>query len=326
MALRSVVFATDLLEPLVPLARQAEAAGFHRVWTAELPGRDAVVRALAIGLATERIGVGTGIAYAFTRPPLAMAAEAMDVQRLIGGRFLLGLGTGTSGVRRRYGVDFNPPARRFESYVAELRAAWARISEPGWPAVPPVYGAGMGTTMLRAVARSSDGVLLHPLARARTHLNERVLPALAAGRGSADGAPPGLTAWAMVSIAADEGEARARAKRHVAFYLATPSYKPVLEGSPWLAVADDVQAAYLAAKPKVDWRWMEHLIPDDLVDHVALAGTAKMVAARAVSLEAELEECGVDEIAFQTVGVGLSGDEMAYNCEAIIAALAPSPA
>ncbi|MGH9000604.1 MAG: LLM class flavin-dependent oxidoreductase, partial [Acidimicrobiia bacterium] len=87
---RSLVFATDALEPLSELGRAAEQAGFDRVWTTEYPGRDAVARALAIGLATGRIGIGTGITYAFTRPPLAMAALAADVQRLCGGRFALG--------------------------------------------------------------------------------------------------------------------------------------------------------------------------------------------------------------------------------------------
>jgi alkanesulfonate monooxygenase SsuD/methylene tetrahydromethanopterin reductase-like flavin-dependent oxidoreductase (luciferase family) len=325
-----LVFATDLLEPLVPLARAAEAAGFARVWTTEYSGRDAVARALAIGLATQTIGVGTGIAYAFARPSLAMAAQAMDVHRLIGARFTLGLGTGTRGVRRWYDAEFDPPATRFAAYVGELRSAWARMSEEDWPTPPAVYGAGLNPAMLRAVGRSSDGVVLHPLAIARLHLYERVLPSLEQGRATSSEigpeSPCRVAAWCIASIDEDEEVARSNARRQLAFYLSTPSYKPVLEGGPWLGVADDVRAAFDAAKPDVDWHDLESLIPDDLVDELALTGTGGTVTDKAVMLEAELASAGVDEMVFQTVGVGMGPEATVRNCEAIIRSLGPRTA
>jgi alkanesulfonate monooxygenase SsuD/methylene tetrahydromethanopterin reductase-like flavin-dependent oxidoreductase (luciferase family) len=327
---RSLVFATEVLEPLVPLSQAAEAAGIHRVWTTEYVGRDAVARALAIGLATERLRIGTGIAYAFARPPLAMAALAMDVQRLLSGRFTLGLGTGTRGVRRWYGTEFDPAATRFAEYVRELRAAWGRVSQADWPAPPPVYGAGLNPAMLRAVGRSSEGLVLHPLAIARNHLHDRVLPALAAGRlASADPALNGrcrLAVWCIVSIDADEEVARSHARRQLAFYLSTPSYKPVLDGSQWLPVAERVQAAFAEAKPDVNWTQLESLIPDDLVDELTLVGSPGAVVAKARRLESELAEIGADEMVFQTVGVDLSAEETIRNCEAIIRSLGPGAA
>jgi alkanesulfonate monooxygenase SsuD/methylene tetrahydromethanopterin reductase-like flavin-dependent oxidoreductase (luciferase family) len=316
---RSVVFANDLLEPLVGLARAAEDAGFHRVWTTEYVGRDAVARALAIGLATKRIGVGTGIAYAFTRPSLAMAGLAGDVQRLLDGRFTLGLGSGTRGVRRWYGVEIDAPATWFAGYVHDLREGWDRA-----PA-PPVYGAGLNPAMVRAVARSSDGLVLHPVAIARPHLRERVLPAVQAGREQrADGAPDAfrVAVWCVTSIDADEELARSNARRQLAFYFSTPSYKPVLEDGPWESVADVVQAAFADARPDVDWRQMEPLIPDEMVDELTLTGTPTGVAARAARLERELGAAGVDELVFQTVGVDLTPEQAERHCEAIIRTLA----
>jgi alkanesulfonate monooxygenase SsuD/methylene tetrahydromethanopterin reductase-like flavin-dependent oxidoreductase (luciferase family) len=308
---RSMVFANDLLEPLRELARAAETADFHRVWTTEYIGRDAVARALAIGLATERIQVGTGIAYAFTRPSLAMAALAGDVQRLLGGRFSLGLGTGTRGVRRWFNAEFDPPATRFAEYVGELRDAWERIDQPP----SPVYGAGLNPAMIRAVGRSSDGLVLHPVAIARTHLYERVLPALPDGFS--------VAVWCISSIADDEDLARSDARRQLAFYFSTPSYKPVLEGSPWTTVADQVQAAFNDARPNVDWRALEHLIPDEMVDELTLSGTPERVGTRAAELERELQTAGVDEIVFQTVGTDLTPEESVRRCEAIIRTLGP---
>lgn len=308
---RSLVFANDLLEPLIELARAAEAAEFHRVWTTEYVGRDAVVRALAIGLATERIGVGTGIAYAFTRPSLAMAALASDVQRLLGGRFTLGLGTGTRGVRRWYGAGFDPPATRFAEYVGELRGAWDKIGQPA----SQIYGAGLNEAMIRAVARSSDGLVLHPVAIARVHLYERVLPAIPDGFN--------VAVWCISSIAADDEVARRDARRQLAFYFSTPSYKPVLQGTPWTGVADAVQAAFAEARPDVDWRALERLIPDEMVDELTLSGTPAKVAARAAELEERLGAAGVNEIVFQTVGIDLAPEESVRQCEAIIRALGP---
>jgi alkanesulfonate monooxygenase SsuD/methylene tetrahydromethanopterin reductase-like flavin-dependent oxidoreductase (luciferase family) len=313
---RSVVFANDLLEPLIGLARAAEDAGFHRVWTTEYVGRDAVARALAIGLATKRIGVGTGIAYAFTRPSLAMAALAGDVQRLLKGRFALGLGTGTRGVRRWYGVEVDAPATWYAGYVGELRAAWDHAP------TPPVYGAGLNPAMIRAVARSSDGLVLHPVAIARQHLHERVRPAVQTGREKGQPGAFHVAVWCVTSIDADEELARSNARRQLAFYFSTPSYKPVLEGGPWEAVADAVQAAFADAKPDVDWRAMEPLIPDAMVDELTLTGTPAGVASQAARLERELGAAGVDELVFQTVGVDLTDEQSVRHCEAIIRTLA----
>jgi len=285
-----------------------------------------VIRSLAVGGATTTIEVGTGITYAFTRPSLAMASQAMDVQRLLDGRFTLGLGTGTRGIRRIYGAEFDPAATRFGSYVRELRAEWERTAEEGWPDPPPVYGAGLNPAMLRAVARNADGVVLHPLALVRLHLHERVLPALEEGRASAD---PGLegrcriAAWYITSIDEDEEIARSHARRQLAFYLSTPSYKPVLEGGPWLSVADEVRAAFDAAKPNVAWTELESIIPDELVDELTLWGTESGVRSQAVELEAELAAAGVDELVFQTVGVETSPEATISNCEAIVRSLAP---
>jgi hypothetical protein len=129
--------------------------------------------------------------------------------------------------------------------------------------------------------------------------------------------------WCIVSIDSDEETARNSARRQLAFYLSTPSYKPVLEGSPWVSVADRVQAAFNEARPDVQWDRLEHLIPDDLLDELALTGTEASVEQRARGLESELAGFGVDELVFQTVGVETGADATVENCRAIVRALAP---
>ena len=208
MALRrSIVFATSLFAPLTGLAREAEEAGFDRVWTTEFPDRDALVRATVLGLATERIGIASGIAYSFTRHPLALAAAALDVHEATGGRFTLGLGTATAAMRSRwYGRDEGRAIGRLAETTALMRTAWAsdgRFRFDGElfqgrvegldlaaraAALPPlaIYGSGLNAAMLRGAARCCDGLGLHPLAAAPLYAERTVAPILAAARRQRD--------------------------------------------------------------------------------------------------------------------------------------------
>ncbi len=321
---RSIVFATDALDPLPALARQAETAGFSRVFTTEYLHRDAVARALAIALGTTRIGVGTGISYAFARAPLGMAALAADVQRLSHNRFALGISSGTRGVRRWYEAEFDPPGPKIAEYADKLRAAWERNPDLTQP--PPIYGAALNPIMGRLVRRSCDGVLLHPLAVARTHLASRLLPALEQREGDRKDDFEVL-AWCITSIADDELIARERARRQLAFYFSTPSYRTVAEGTGWENVPLAVREAFDASDRKASWSELALLVPEDLVDELALVGTPSQVRTRLASLEPELMSFGITELVFQTVGADLSENEIVENCQLIASELGPgSPA
>jgi alkanesulfonate monooxygenase SsuD/methylene tetrahydromethanopterin reductase-like flavin-dependent oxidoreductase (luciferase family) len=320
---RSLVFATAALEPLVPLARAAEAAGFHRVWTTEYLHRDAVARALAIALGTDTINVGTGVAYAFARVPVQMAALAGDVQRLSENRFGLGISTGTRGVRRWYGADFEPPAPRTAEYVQTLRETWDK--DPDLQTPPPVYGAALNPIMTRTVARECDGALLHALALSRVHLRERVLPALEAGRARRTlPTPLEVAIWAITSIDADDSLARERARRQLAFYLVTPSYRAVAEGTPWEDAVARLRQAFTDADRAPEWGRYAELIPDELIDELTICGTPEGARAQLAALEAELRPLGVTEIVFQTVGANLTDAEVVANCGQIVSALDPA--
>ncbi|MCW3019231.1 MAG: class flavin-dependent oxidoreductase [Solirubrobacterales bacterium] len=316
---RSLVFATGELEPLGDLARRAERAGLDRVWTTEYVHRDAIARALAIVLATDRIGVATGIAYAFTRLPLAMAGLAADVQRMSGGRFALGISSGTRGVRRWYGAEFGPPAPAIGAYADALRAAWAENPDLGAEiGAPRLYAAALNPIMARTVARSCDGALLHALALSRTHLHERVLPALREGCAERSGAPAlEIAAWCITSIDDDEERARELARRQLAFYLSTPSYRTVTAGTSWAGVADDVRGAFDESGRKASWGELSKLIPDSVLDELTISGSPAVARERALALEAELRELGVSELVFQTAGADVSAAELIANCERI---------
>lgn len=330
---RSIVFAVPDFLPLLDVAREAEAAGFDRIWTTEDPGRDAIVRALTVALSTRTIGVGSGIAYAFTRSPLALAATASDVALASGGRFALGLGAGTQGMRTRwYGIpDFDHAASRVEEYTEILRKAWAadrsyrhegRFYTGSYgelngarPRVP-IWGSGINATMLRIAARSCDGVAVHPLGAHLRYLDAVVLPAVAEGSA---GHPAELAVWRMTAVDEDGGRARDRARRSLAFYFSTPSYAAAADYTGWGAVAAAIRDMY--RERGSDWDAISSVVPDEMVAEFCLAGTPDEVLADWRVLEAEYTARRVSETAFQTVGAGAPGKDNIRNLRSIIAAL-----
>lgn len=311
---RSIVLATSDFLTLGPLGRRADRAGFDRIWTTETPTRDALVRALVLGLQTERIGWASGIAYAFTRAPLALAATVADIDIALGGRFSVGLGAGTRGMRRTwFGLDdFDQPASRLGEYAALLRAAWAADTSlqfdgtyyrasyhqfAGRRRSVPIWGSGLNPAMLTVAGRHFDGVALHPLTSQRAYLTDVALPAVARG---AQGRPrrPQIAVWKITSVDDDPDTAGLRARRSLAMYFSTPSYAPVADHSGWGRVAERVRSAFREHGPV--WTALAELIPGSMVEDFCLAGPPAEVAARCRDLETEYAHLGVDELVFQT--------------------------
>ena len=85
------------------------------------------MRLAAVAAQTQRVQLGTGIAYAFMRTPLLAASAAMDIDELSGGRVILGLGSGTRTMNEKwYSIPFDqPPAPRMREAVALIRATFA---------------------------------------------------------------------------------------------------------------------------------------------------------------------------------------------------------
>jgi alkanesulfonate monooxygenase SsuD/methylene tetrahydromethanopterin reductase-like flavin-dependent oxidoreductase (luciferase family) len=84
MPLRIAVDATlqgDSAAEIAAFARAAEDRGFARLWAPEL-NRSATVPLAIAAAATARIELATGIALAFTRSPLVLALEALDLDEL----------------------------------------------------------------------------------------------------------------------------------------------------------------------------------------------------------------------------------------------------
>jgi len=82
-------------------ARHAEQLGYHRVWVFESPALhgDPWVALSRAAAATERVGLGTGIAVAGLRHPMVTAAAATSVAETAPARLTVALGTGHTARR-----------------------------------------------------------------------------------------------------------------------------------------------------------------------------------------------------------------------------------
>ena len=121
-----VAFGPDVRIDL-DLIRRAESLGFDSAWTAEAYGNDAVTTATWVAAQTTRMRVGTAIMQMPARTPAMTAMTAATLDRLSGGRFILGIGpSGPQVVEGFHGVPYGKPLTRTREYIRIVREIWAR--------------------------------------------------------------------------------------------------------------------------------------------------------------------------------------------------------
>ncbi len=109
------------------MIQEADRLGYNAVWTSEAYGSDAVVPLAWIGAQTKNIKLGTAIMQIPGRTPAMTAMQAMSVDALSGGRFVLGLGpSGPQVVEGWHGVPYGKPLTRLKEYIAVIRAILRR--------------------------------------------------------------------------------------------------------------------------------------------------------------------------------------------------------
>lgn len=287
---------------VVAVARAIEERGGGSALYVPEGNHDAFVYLTLAAVNTERLRLGTSIALAFARSPMAMAYPAYDVHRLSGGRLMLGLGSQIKPhIERRFSMPWSRPAERMQEYIHALRAIWDTwqtgealdfrgefythtlmppLFNPG-PlgfASPEIWLAGVGPRMVAAAGAVADGFICHPLL-SRSYLADELHPALAAGRMSTSagrastGADRPFTVAAMAMVTTgrtEEGLAAAIAgtKRQIGFYASTPAYKPVLDHHGWGDLHD------VAHRFTKEGRWSElgDLIDDEVLGTLAVVG------------------------------------------------------
>lgn len=314
-ALRTSMHLTgETAAELVSAAKEAEDAGVHTLFASELYGNPFVPLA-AVTAQTSRVRLGTGVALAFVRSPLALALEAFDMDALSSGRFILGLGTGVRRLNEEWhGVEnFGGPVRHMREVIAFLRLfeerahrgepieldgefvrstirGYRRPYRPTRERLPIVLGANQ-PGMLRLAGEIADGVLGHVFLSER-YLRETFLPPLAEGLKKSGRERRDFEIGAGLICAIDDRDPK-QARRHaagaLAFYATVRTYAPIFASDGFADSAERARERFKAG----DTEGAIDAISEEMVDTYCAAGTSDHALKKARRYEGLIDTLGI---------------------------------
>ena len=282
--------------------RAVEEAGFDGAVTVEISHDPFLPLALGAS-ATERIDLLTGIAVAFARNPMNVAVIANDLNRLSGGRFILGLGSQIKPhVTKRFSMPWSDPAARMREFVLAIRAIWEAWNTssplefrgeyykhtlmtpmfdqgPNSGPDPRIFVAAVGPAMTATAGEVADGLLAHGFTTAG-YLRDVTIPNLQKGleRSGRGRSAVEVSVPIMTAVGRDDAEIAEKLpglRQRLAFYGSTPAYRGVLDHHGWGEVGDELNRL----SKKGEWVAMGDLISDDILTEFAVIGDAETVAA-----------------------------------------------
>jgi F420-dependent oxidoreductase-like protein len=235
------------MEESITRAQTAERLGYESIWTSQLPdARDAALVLAAYGLATKRVGLGTGVLPIYTRHPTAMAQMAATLDELTGGRFILGIGVSHKvTVESMWGLKLDKPVDAMRKYLDIVRtslrdgscaiegehfsAQWA-YSAPRRTDLPIMISA-LNPRMLDLAGERADGVVLWMCSPG--YIRDFVVPAVTAGRKKAGKSLEGfeIVAPVPVCLTTDRAAAYAVFRKTVERYANLPYYRKMMDAS-----------------------------------------------------------------------------------------------
>jgi probable F420-dependent oxidoreductase len=285
-------------------AKEAEAAGYSGVWTAET-SHDPFFPLVLGAEHTQSIELGTSIAVAFARNPMTLANIGWDLQAFSKGRFMLGLGSQIKPhITKRFSMEWSHPAPRMREMILAIRAIWDtwqngtplafrgdyythtlmtpfftpdRAELAGF-GVPKIFLAGVGELMTEVAGETCDGFICHGFTTEK-YLREVTLPALERGRAKVGKTMEGfeIVGPSFVVTGANEADmqaAEAGTRQQIAFYGSTPAYRGVLDIHGWGGLQEELNALSKQGK----WVEMGTLIDDEVLNTFAVVGEPETVA------------------------------------------------
>lgn len=283
---------------LAEQARAAEAQGLAGLFAPQVYGPPWIPLAAA-AVSTERVRLASGIAIAAARSPFETAMAAIDMDRLSGGRFVLGLGASILAWTR--GV-FGAPEHKPLAYLRETvdavrhvirgahrglepfegryyRADFAELQPTAPPLREeiPVWVAALRGAAVRLGAEVADGVMGHPMWSLDWAV-ERIQPDLRAGleRAGRRREDVELNLWLWCAPSEDERAALEDARTTVAFYAGMKQYESFFEAHGFLKEARRLQERVRQR----DVLQHRDLVPDEMARTFVLCGKPEDVQER----------------------------------------------
>ncbi|MEW6296623.1 MAG: LLM class flavin-dependent oxidoreductase [Thermodesulfobacteriota bacterium] len=270
--------------------RIAEDAGFASLWVTERYLHEETFSLLGfLAAATQRITLGVGVVNPYTRSPALLAMASATLDRLSGGRFLLGLGRSDKPViQDKLGIPYGNSRATLEEAVITIRRLLAgeRVTTPAGrfrlsgarlatlPVQPrlPIYLAAIGPKALRLAGAVADGVLLNayvPPAYVRYAVAEVRQAAAAAGR---DPNALDIACMLVVRLTDDPEGIRPELKRRIVRLLDEPHVGEILLDKGGF---DPAMLAPLRAAVRQDGEQAAaRFITDDMVEAFYVIGPA----------------------------------------------------
>jgi F420-dependent oxidoreductase-like protein len=229
---------------LAAQAATAEADGFSTWWAAQLAVPDALTAMAVVAGATSTIELGTAVIPIWLRHPLMLAAQALTLSEIAGGRVLLGIGLAhQSSIEDTLGIPFRRPAATMEQYLAVMLPALAdrtvdvtgdiysghvdAVAGPPDVPTPRVMLAAMGPRMLELAGARTDGSILW-LSGPRT-IETRIRPALESAAKAAGRPEPRVVASVPVCVTDDADAVKGLIASVLDGYNDLPSYRGVMD-------------------------------------------------------------------------------------------------
>ena len=282
------------VSPAAVLAMQAkmqEDAGLEGLFAPQVYGPPFVPLAAAAAVTT-RVKLASGIALAFVRSPFETAMAAMDIDRISGGRFVLGLGASVrSWSEGFFGMPYGKPLDQMREVVEIIRMVNGQchtgqlmsyegkyhqhdFSELQPPPPPvrtdiPIWIAALRAPLVSLAAEIGDGVIGHPI-WSIDWLTRNVPEPLARGlkRGGKQRSEIELNSWLFVAISSDKAEAINDARPTVDFYAGIAQYEEYFAAHGFREEARRLQEGVQHG----DYLGAAHLVPDRMAEAFVVCG------------------------------------------------------
>lgn len=286
-------------------ARAAETAGYESLWVTERYFHEETFTLLGfLAAVTQRMKLGVGVTNPYTRHPALLAMASATLDRVSGGRFILGMGRSEPFViRDRLGLDYRQPRTVLAEAVGSVRhlLAGERVDTTGKQAtlrdtrlaiLPvqqplPIYLAALGPQALRLAGAIADGVILNayvPTGYVRYAVREIREAARQAGR---DPKAIDITCMLVVRLTPDAGAIIPGLKQRLVRLLAEPYVGEILLAQG--GFDPGILGPLREAASRADAAAVE-LVSDDMVEAFYLVGDAAACRARI----ADYRDAGVD--------------------------------
>jgi alkanesulfonate monooxygenase SsuD/methylene tetrahydromethanopterin reductase-like flavin-dependent oxidoreductase (luciferase family) len=215
---------------IVRIALLADRSGFDGFAVAEAMGNAAPLVLAEVALTTTRVELSAGVLSVWSRTPATLAMTAMGLQRMSGGRFVLGLGASTPElVEGLHGVVWTDPVGQLRSVMHAVNSLLngQRLPEPAEGSRPlrlavtsepavPVALAALSPPTVRLAGELADRWLPFLWPRSHLGLGRRLLQ-----EGAAEGERselPQICPAVPLAVGPDEASAHRAAARWLTVY------------------------------------------------------------------------------------------------------------